>query len=132
MRHRKKGRKLNRNSSHRVSLMRSLAISIILYESIKTTLAKAKEIRGFLEPLVTLAKENNVANQRKAYAELRDKTAVAKLFNEIGPRYLERPGGYLRIIKRGHRPGDKSPIAQIEFLLEEAEVSEEETKEVAS
>ena len=127
MRHRKTGRKLNRNSSHRIALMRSLAISIILHESIKTTLAKAKEIRGFLEPLVTLAKENNVANQRKVYAKLRDKAAVAKLFNEIGPRFVERPGGYLRVIKRGYRPGDKSPIAQIEFLQEEAEVSESKT-----
>ena len=89
MRHRKTGRKLNRNSSHRIALMRSLAISIILHESIKTTLAKAKEIRGFLEPLVTLAKENNVANQRKVYAKLRDKAAVPKLFNEIGPRFLK-------------------------------------------
>ena len=129
MRHRKTGRKLNRDSSHRLALMRSLAISIILHESIKTTLAKAKEIRGFLEPLVTLAKENNVANQRKAYAKLRDKAAVTKLFNEIGPRFVERPGGYLRIIKRGYRVGDKSPIAQIEFLQEEAEVSDQKTTE---
>ena len=133
MRHRKTGRKLNRNSSHRIALMRSLAISIILHESIKTTLAKAKEIRGFLEPLVTLAKENNVANQRKVYAKLRDKAAVAKLFNEIGPRFVERPGGYLRVIKRGHRAGDKSPIAQIEFLQEGAEASQQEiTEEVTS
>ena len=108
--------------------MRSLAISIILRESIKTTLAKAKEIRGFLEPLVTLAKENTVANQRKAYAKLRDKAAVAKLFSEIGPRFKERTGGYLRVINRGHRAGDKSPIAQVEFLKEDNEVSE--SKEV--
>jgi len=126
MRHRKTGRKLNRNSSHRIALMRSLAISIILHESIKTTLAKAKEIRGFLEPLVTLAKENNVANQRKAYAKLRDKAAVAKLFNKIGPRFVERPGGYLRVIKRGYRSGDKSPIAQVEFLKEDIEESPQE------
>ena len=129
MRHRKTGRKLNRNSSHRIALMRSLAISIILHESIKTTLAKAKEIRGFLEPLVTLAKENNVANQRKAYAKLRDKAAVAKLFNKIGPRFAERPGGYLRVIKRGYRSGDKSPVAQIEFLKEEIEESPQEVIE---
>ena len=126
MRHKKSGRKLNRNSSHRSSLMRNLAISIILHESIKTTLAKAKEIRGFLEPLVTLAKENSVANQRRAYAKLRDKKAVSKLFNEIGPRYLERPGGYLRVIKRGYRSGDKSPIAQIELLKEEIVESQQE------
>ena len=125
MRHRKAGRKLNRNSSHRTALMRSLAISIILNESIKTTLAKAKEIRGFLEPLVTLAKHNNVANQRKAYTKLRDKAAVAKLFNEIGPKFKERPGGYLRVIKRGYRAGDKSPIAQVEFVEEGDEVSEQ-------
>ena len=129
MRHRKAGRKLNRNSSHRTALMRSLAISIILNESIKTTLAKAKEIRGFLEPLVTLAKHNNVANQRKAYTKLRDKAAVTKLFNEIGPRFFERPGGYLRVIKRGHRLGDKSPIAQIEFLQEEVVISDQKTTE---
>ena len=129
MRHRKTGRKLNRNSSHRIALMRSLAISIILHESVKTTLAKAKEIRGFLEPLVTIAKENNVVNQRKVYAKLRDKTAVAKLFNEIGPRFVDRPGGYLRVIKRGHRTGDKSPIAQIEFLQEEADASAQEIPE---
>ena len=135
MRHRKTGRKLNRNSSHRIALMRSLAISIILHESIKTTLAKAKEIRGFLEPLVTLAKENNVTNQRKVYAKLRDKAAVAKLFNKIGPRFVERPGGYLRVIKRGYRSGDKSPIAQIEFLQEESETEttpQEITEEVTS
>ena len=112
--------------------MRSLAISIILRESIKTTLAKAKEIRGFLEPLVTLAKENTVANQRKAYSKLRDKAAVAKLFSEIGPRFKERPGGYLRVIKRGYRAGDKSPIAQVEFLKEDNEVSESEALEEAS
>ena len=129
MRHRKTGRKLNRNSSHRTALMRSLAISIIIHQSIKTTLAKAKEIRGFLEPLVTLAKENTVANQRKVYAKLRDKAAVAKLFNEIGPRFVERPGGYLRVIKRGYRSGDKSPIAQVEFLKEEIEESPQEVIE---
>ena len=129
MRHRKAGRKLNRNSSHRIALMRSLAISIINSESIKTTLAKAKEIRGFLEPLITLAKENNVANQRKVYAKLRDKAAVAKLFNKIGPRFAERPGGYLRVIKRGYRSGDKSPIAQVEFLKEEIEESPQEVIE---
>ena len=127
MRHRKTGRKLNRNSSHRIALMRSLAISIILHESVKTTLAKAKEIRGFLEPLVTLSKVNNVANQRKVYAKLRDKAAVAKLFNEIGPRFVKRPGGYLRVIKRGYRSGDKSPMAQVEFLTEEKEILDKET-----
>lgn len=118
MRHRKSGRKLNRNSPQRSALMKGLAISIIEHESIKTTLAKAKEIRGFLEPLVTLAKENTVANQRLAYGKLRSKVSVAKLFDELGPRYKDRPGGYLRVIKRGYRPGDKAPAAQIEFVLD--------------
>lgn len=133
MRHRKSGRKLNRNSPQRSALKKGLAISIIEHESVKTTLAKAKEIRGFLEPLVTLAKENSVANQRLAYARLQSKEAVAKLFDELGPRYKDRPGGYLRVIKRGYRPGDKAPAAQIEFVKddisaqEELEPSEEET-----
>ena len=116
MRHRKAGRKLNRNSPQRNSLKKGLAISIIEHESISTTLAKAKEIRGFLEPLVTLAKENTVANQRLAYSKLRSKEAVAKLFDELGPRYKDRPGGYLRVIKRGLRNGDKAPSAQVEFV----------------
>ena len=125
MRHRKTGRKLNRNSPQRGALMKGLAISIIEHESVRTTLAKAKEIRGFLEPLVTLAKKNTVANQRIAYARLQSKPAVAKLFNELGPRYTDRPGGYLRIIKRGFRAGDKSPAAQIEFVLNDEEATEE-------
>ena len=116
MRHRKTGRKLNRNSPQRNSLKKSLAISIIEHESIRTTLAKAKEIRGFLEPLVTLAKDNTVANQRLAYSKLRSKEAVAKLFNDLGPRYKDRPGGYLRVIKTGLRNGDKAPSAQVEFV----------------
>ena len=125
MRHRKTGRKLNRNSPQRGALMKGLAISIIEHESVRTTLAKAKEIRGFLEPLVTLAKKNTVANQRIAYARLQSKPAVAKLFDELGPRYADRPGGYLRIIKRGFRAGDKSPAAQIEFVLNDEETIEE-------
>ena len=126
MRHRKSGRKLNRNSPQRKALKKSLAISIIEHESVKTTLAKAKEIRGFLEPLVTLAKENTVANQRLAFSRLQSKEAVAKLFDELGPRYKERPGGYLRVVKRGYRPGDKAPAAQIEFIQEDTEISQEE------
>tara|TARA_B110000467_G_C17818279_1_gene213644 strand:+ start:63 stop:413 length:351 start_codon:yes stop_codon:yes gene_type:complete len=110
--------------------MKGLAISIIEHESVKTTLAKAKEIRGFLEPLVTLAKKNTVANQRLAYARLQSKEAVAKLFNELGPRYVDRPGGYLRIIKRGFRTGDKSPAAQIEFVLSENDSTQEDTAEI--
>ena len=129
MRHRKSGRKLNRNSSHRESMKRNLASSIIEHESVKTTLAKAKEIRGFLEPLVTLAKLNNLSNQRKAFSKLQNKGAVAKLFSELGPRYKERPGGYLRIIKRGYRGGDKAPIAQVEFVIDEDNKEENEDTE---
>ncbi len=133
MRHRKSGRKLNRNSPQRNSLKKNLAISIIEHESVSTTLAKAKEIRGFLEPLVTLAKENTVANQRLAYSRLRSKQAVAKLFEELGPRYKDRPGGYLRVIKSGLRNGDKAPSAQIEFVdRQEKNLAEEIEEEVTS
>ena len=133
MRHKKKGRKLNRNSPQRNSLKKSLAISIIGHESVRTTLAKAKEIRGFLEPLVTLAKENTVANQRLAYSKLRSKEAVAKLFDELGPRYKDRPGGYLRVIKSGLRNGDKAPSAQVEFVDRQENLSlEEEIAEEAT
>ena len=125
MRHRKTGRKLNRNSPQRNSLKKSLAISIIEHESVSTTLAKAKEIRGFLEPLVTLAKENTVANQRLAYSKLRSKEAVAKLFDELGPRYKDRPGGYLRIIKAGFRPGDKADMAYVEWVDRDLDGSSE-------
>ena len=129
MRHRKTGRKLNRNSPQRNSLKKSLAISIIEHESISTTLAKAKEIRGFLEPLVTLAKENTIANQRLAYSKLRSKEAVAKLFDELGPRYKDRPGGYLRVIKSGLRSGDKAPSAQVEFVDKQDQSSLQEVAE---
>ena len=129
MRHRKAGRKFNRNSPQRSALKKGLAISIIEHESIKTTLAKAKEIRGFLEPLVTLAKENTVANQRLAYSRLQSKEAVAKLFDELGPRFKDRPGGYLRVIKRGLRPGDKAPAAQVEFVKEETATKDSTTEE---
>ena len=132
MRHRKTGRKLNRNSPQRNSLKKGLAISIIEHESVSTTLAKAKEIRGFLEPLVTLAKENTLANQRLAYSKLRSKEAVAKLFDELGPRYKDRPGGYLRVIKSGLRNGDKAPSAQVEFVDRQEQASTEEIAEVAS
>ena len=131
MRHRKAGRKFNRNSPQRSALKKGLAISIIEHESIKTTLAKAKEIRGFLEPLVTLAKENTVANQRLAYSRLQSKEAVAKLFEALGPRFKDRPGGYLRVIKRGLRPGDKAPAAQVEFVKEETVTEDSTTEETA-
>ena len=132
MRHRKTGRKLNRNSPQRNSLKKGLAISIIEHESVNTTLAKAKEIRGFLEPLVTLAKENTVANQRLAYSKLRSKEAVAKLFDELGPRFKDRPGGYLRVIKSGLRNGDKAPSAQVEFVDRQEQSSLEELAEEAT
>ena len=132
MRHRKTGRKLNRNSPQRNSLKKGLAISIIEHESVSTTLAKAKEIRGFLEPLVTLAKENTVANQRLAYSKLRSKEAVAKLFDELAPRYKDRPGGYLRVIKSGLRNGDKAPSAQVEFVDRQEQSSLEELAEEAT
>ena len=102
-------------------MYRSLASAIIIQESVKTTLAKAKEIRSFLEPLITLAKIDTVAHQRRAYSKLRDKEAVAKLFKDIGPRFTDRPGGYLRLIKRGYRTGDKAPVAQVELVKEDSE-----------
>lgn len=116
MRHRKSGRKLNRNSSHRKAMFRNMCASVIQHEIIKTTKAKAQELRRIFEPLVTLAKEDTVANRRLAFARLRDKAAVAKLFTEIGPRFKDRPGGYLRIIKCGFRHGDKAPVAYVELV----------------
>ena len=129
MSNRNSRRKLNRNSSHRGAMKRNLASSIIQNESVKTTLAKAKEIRGFLEPLITLAKVNNLSNQRRVYSIIQDKTATAKLFSDLGPRFKERPGGYLRIIKRGFRTGDRAPIAQVEFVTKSENLTEGEIKE---
>ena len=116
MRHRKAGRKLNRNSSHRRAMFRNMTASLIQHELIKTTLPKAKELRRVAEPLITLAKEDTVAKRRLAFARLRDKDAVGKLFTEIAPRYAQRPGGYLRILKCGFRPGDKAPMAYVELV----------------
>lgn len=113
MRHRKTGRKLNRNSSHRKALFSNMVNSLIKHEIIKTTLPKAKELRGFAEPLITLAKTDSVAKRRLAFARLRDKDSVAKLFAELGPRYQERPGGYLRVLKCGFRTGDTAPILSL-------------------
>ena len=109
MRHRKSGRQLNRNSSHRTAMFRNMAVSLIEHEVIKTTLPKAKELRRVAEPLITLAKEDSVANRRLAFSRTRSKEAVGKLFTEIGPRYAERPGGYTRILKCGFRAGDAAP-----------------------
>ena len=116
MRHRKSGRQLNRNSAHRKAMFRNMANSLFHHELIKTTLPKAKELRRVAEPLITLAKEDSVAKRRLAFARLRDQAAVAKLFGELGPRYKERPGGYLRILKCGYRPGDKAPMAYVELV----------------
>ena len=116
MRHRKAGRQLNRNSAHREAMFRNMAGSLIHHELIKTTVPKAKELRRVAEPLITLAKTDSVHHRRLAFARLRDKEAVGKLFSEIGPRYSERPGGYLRIIKCGFRDGDNAPMAYVELV----------------
>ena len=116
MRHRKSGRQLNRNSSHRQAMFRNMAASLIESEVIKTTLPKAKELRRVAEPLITLAKEDSVANRRLAFSRTRSKVAVGKLFAELGPRYHGRPGGYTRILKCGHRAGDAAPMAFVELV----------------
>tara|TARA_B100000686_G_C16692823_1_gene918698 strand:- start:28 stop:417 length:390 start_codon:yes stop_codon:yes gene_type:complete len=116
MRHRESGRKLNRNSSHRRAMFRNMAVSLIEHEVIKTTLPKAKELRRVAEPLITMAKTDNVAKRRLAFSRLRDRNIVTKLFNELGPRYKERPGGYLRILKCGFRTGDKAAMAIVELV----------------
>ena len=116
MRHRKSGRKLNRNSSHRKAMFKNMAASLVEHEVIKTTLPKAKELRRVAEPLITLAKEDSVANRRLAFDRLRSKVAVGKLFSDLGPRFKERPGGYMRIIKCGFRHGDNAPMAYVELL----------------
>lgn len=116
MRHRKSGRHLNRTSSHRHAMLRNMANSLFRHELIKTTVPKAKELRRVAEPLITLSKEDSVAARRLAFARLRDKESVGKLFNELGPRYKSRPGGYLRILKCGYRAGDAAPMAYVELI----------------
>lgn len=116
MRHRKSGRKFSRTSSHRSAMFRNMASSLVEHELIKTTLPKAKELRRVAEPLITLAKEDSVANRRLAFDRLRNKEAVSKLFDELGPRYQARPGGYLRILKAGFRAGDNAPMAYVELV----------------
>ena len=116
MRHLKAGRKLNRDSSHRKAMFRNMASSLFANEIIKTTVPKAKELRRVAEPLITLAKEDSVAHRRLAFDRLRDRDVVTKLFNELGPRYAERPGGYLRIMKCGYRAGDNAPMAYVELV----------------
>ena len=126
MRHRESGRKLNRNSSHRKAMFRNMAVSLIEHEMIKTTLPKAKELRRIAEPLITMAKIDNVAKRRLAFSRLRDRSIVTKLFNELGPRYKERPGGYLRILKCGFRAGDKAAMAIVE-LVDRSQILDNET-----
>ena len=116
MRHRKSGRQLNRNSSHRKAMFKNMANSLILHETIKTTLPKAKELRRVIEPLITRAKADSVANRRHIFSKLRDDAMVAKLFTQLGPFYQDRPGGYIRILKAGFRTGDKAPMALVELI----------------
>ena len=116
MRHRNSGRKLNRNSSHRKAMFKNMAVSLMEHEIIRTTLPKAKELRGVVEPLITLGKTDTVANRRLAYSRLDDRQAVTKLFTDIGPRSASRPGGYVRILKCGLREGDKAPMAIVELV----------------
>ena len=116
MRHRKSGRHLNRDSAHRKAMFKNLAISLIEHEVIRTTLPKAKELRRVAEPLITLAKNDTVANRRLAFRRTGSKAAVGKLFQELGPRYVDRPGGYTRIVRAGHRAGDSAPVAVVELV----------------
>ena len=125
MRHRKAGRQFNRNSSHRKAMMQNMANSLFRHELIKTTLPKAKELRRVAEPLITMAKEDSVHKRRLVFARLRDKEITGKLFSELGPRYKDRPGGYLRILKCGNRPGDNTPMAYVELVDRPLPVEEE-------
>ena len=116
MRHRQSNRKLNRTTSHRLAMFRNMTVSLLKHEIIKTTLPKAKELRRFVEPLITLGKEPSLANHRLAFDRLRDREMVVKLFGDLGPRYKTRPGGYLRILKYGFRNGDNAPMAIVELV----------------
>jgi large subunit ribosomal protein L17 len=116
MRHRKSGRQLNRNSSHRKAMFQNMANSLIDHEVIRTTLPKAKELRRFVEPLITASKIDSVAKRRLVFSRLRDRDSVTKLFNDLAPRFKERPGGYLRILKCGFRTGDAAPMAYVELV----------------
>lgn len=126
MRHRKSGRKFSRTSAHRKAMFRNMTASLVEHELIKTTLPKAKELRRVAEPLITLSKNDSVANRRLAFSRLRDDAAVAKLFTELGPRYNERPGGYLRILKCGFRAGDNAPMAFVELVGRPLDIEAEE------
>ncbi len=132
MRHRQSGRQLNRNSSHRKAMFRNMTTSLFDHEIITTTLPKAKELRRVAEPLITIAKEDSVSKRRLVFDRLRDRSMVTKLFNILGPRYKERPGGYLRILKCGFRPGDNAPMAIVELVdRPEGEIVEDDVKETA-
>ena len=125
MRHKKSGRKLGRNSSHRKAMFRNMAASLLRHETIKTTVPKAKELRRVVEPLITLAKVDGVANRRLAFDRLRDKEVVGKLFKDLGPRFKERPGGYIRILKTGPRAGDAAPMAIVQLVDGSVEAADE-------
>lgn len=129
MRHRYSGRKLNKTGPHKRAMFRNMTASLVEHELIKTTLPKAKELRSFAEPLITLSKQDNVANRRLAFDRLRNKETVAKLFTDLGPRYQERPGGYVRILKCGYRTGDKAPMAYVELVGREIVETEDELVE---
>jgi len=129
MRHRLSHRKLNRTSSHRQALLRNLSIALLTHEAIKTTLPKAKELRKVVEPLITLGKKPSLANRRLAFDRLRDRDMVVKLFDELGPRFMQRPGGYVRILKFGFRQGDNAPMAYVELVDRAAEGGEVATVE---
>ena len=129
MRHRYSGRKLNKTGPHKRAMFRNMTASLVEHELIKTTLPKAKELRSFAEPLITLSKQDNVANRRLAFDRLRNKGTVAKLFTDLGPRYQERPGGYIRILKCGYRTGDKAPMAYVELVGREIVETEDELVE---
>jgi large subunit ribosomal protein L17 len=116
MRHRKSGKQLNRNSSHRKAMFKNMTCSLVEHEVIKTTVPKAKELRRFAEPLITLAKQDSVANRRLAFARTGSKATVGKLFSDLGPRFQDRPGGYTRILKAGFRAGDAAPMAYVELV----------------
>jgi len=125
LRHKYSGRKFNRTSSHRAAMFKNMMASLIEHEEIKTTVPKAKELRGFVERLITISKIDTVAKRRIVFSRIRSKEAVAKLFNELGPRFKERPGGYLRVLKCGYRAGDKAPMAIVQLVDKKEEVIEE-------
>lgn len=125
MHHRKSGKKLNRHTAHRKAMFRNMSASLLKHELIKTTLVKAKELRRYVEPLITIAKVDNVANRRLAFDRLRDDEAVAKLFTRVAPRHVKRPGGYLRVLKCGFRTGDSAPMAYVEIVDRQAESAAE-------